>query len=125
MRTLILYTSSAGSTKAYAEEIALGMGTEAIEFNKKKFRKMNLDDYDTIVYGGWVKGSQIQGIDDFLSRWEDMEKKNCDGMIIYGNYHSNLCRILSVACKREEIPCYMIYNQDDIQEEDISVGFTV
>ena len=67
MRTLILYSSSAGSTKAYAEEIALGMGREAIEFNKKKFRKMNLDDYDTIVYGGWVKGSQIQGIDDFLS----------------------------------------------------------
>lgn len=49
---------------------------------------------------------------------EDMEKKNCDGMIIYGNYHSNLCRILSAACKREEIPCYMVYNQDDIQEEE-------
>ncbi|NCB92985.1 MAG: pyridoxal-phosphate dependent enzyme [Clostridia bacterium] len=49
--------------------------------------------------------------------FEDMEKKCCDSMIIYGNYHSNLCRILSAACAREGIPCYMIYNQDDIREE--------
>ncbi len=95
MRTLILYTSSAGSTKAYAEEIALGMGTEAMEFNKKKFRKMNLDDYDTIVYGGWVKGSQIQGVDDFLSRWEEMEKKNvilfsCGMSAVYKEVRDNL-----------------------------------
>ena len=29
---------------------------------------------------------------------EDMQRENCDSMIIYGNYHSNLCRILSM-CK--------------------------
>lgn len=71
---------------------------------------MKRDDLLGFSFGG----NKVRFARHFL---EDMEKKFCDGMIIYGNYHSNLCRILSVACKREEIPCYMIYNQDDIKEE--------
>jgi 1-aminocyclopropane-1-carboxylate deaminase/D-cysteine desulfhydrase-like pyridoxal-dependent ACC family enzyme/biotin carboxylase len=58
-------------------------------------------------------GNKVRFAEQFF---EDMERKNCDSMIIYGNYHSNLCRILSAACAREKIPCYMIYNVDDIQE---------
>ena len=34
-------------------------------------------------------------------------------MIIYGNYHSNLCRILAAACRRKGIPCNMVHNVDD------------
>lgn len=51
---------------------------------------------------------------------EDMKDKQCDSMIIYGNYHSNLCRILSAACRQMEIPCYMVHNIEDICEEQIS-----
>lgn len=76
MQTLILYTSNVGSTKAYAEEIAMGIGSEAIPFQKRKFSKMDLSSYDTIVYGGWIKGGHIEGIDEFLSRWDDMSGKN-------------------------------------------------
>lgn len=47
---------------------------------------------------------------------EDMQKKHCDSMIIYGNYNSNLCRILSTLCKELNIPCYMIHNTEDIKE---------
>lgn len=54
--------------------------------------------------------------------FDDLKKKKCDSMIIYGNYHSNLCRILSVLCKSVDIPCYMIYNKDDIQEEEESIN---
>ena len=54
--------------------------------------------------------------------FEDLQKKNCDSMIIYGNYHSNLCRILSVLCKSAGLPCYMIYNIEDIEEEDESIN---
>ena len=32
---------------------------------------------------------------------EDMSRKQCDAMIIYGGYHSNLCRILAAACAGE------------------------
>lgn len=48
---------------------------------------------------------------------EDMQKKNCDSMIIYGNYHSNLCRILSAVCRQLEMPCYMVHNIEDIEEK--------
>lgn len=71
---------------------------------------MKRDDLLGFSFGG----NKVRFAHEFLM---DMERKHCDGMIIYGNYHSNLCRILSAACRREEIPCYMIYNRDDIQEE--------
>lgn len=51
---------------------------------------------------------------------EDMKEKQCDSMIVYGNYHSNLCRILSAACRQMEIPCYMVHNKEDICEEQTS-----
>lgn len=59
-------------------------------------------------------GNKVRFAEAYL---QDMHGKHCDSMIIYGNYHSNLCRILSAACRREGLPCYMIYNQDDIAEE--------
>lgn len=47
---------------------------------------------------------------------ENMQEENCDSMIIYGNYHSNLCRILATLCHELEIPCYMIHNTEDIKD---------
>ena len=74
MRTLVLYTSAVGSTKKYAEDIASSVNGDV--FPLKKFKWKNISSYDTVVYGGWVMGSRIQGIDDFLSHYEEMEKKN-------------------------------------------------
>ena len=37
-------------------------------------------------------------------------------MIIYGNYHSNLCRILTTLCHELGMPCYMVHNTEDIKE---------
>lgn len=51
---------------------------------------------------------------------EDMERCGADAMIIYGNYHSNLCRILSAACYRRGIPCSMVHNVDDADPEEIT-----
>lgn len=48
---------------------------------------------------------------------EDMQRKGCDAMIIYGNYHSNLCRILSNLCRQLSLPCYMIHNTEDVKED--------
>lgn len=48
---------------------------------------------------------------------EDMQRKHCDSMIIYGNFHSNLCRILSTVCMQLKMPCYMIHNVEDIREK--------
>ncbi|RHP38424.1 pyridoxal-phosphate dependent enzyme [Blautia sp. AF34-10] len=40
--------------------------------------------------------------------FRDMQEKNKDCMIIYGNSRSNLCRVLANLCCAEKIPCYMI-----------------
>lgn len=48
---------------------------------------------------------------------EDMKRKHCDSMVIYGNDHSNLCRILATLCHQLVIPCYMVHNTEDIREE--------
>ena len=55
-------------------------------------------------------GNKVRFADAYL---KDMEKKNCDAMITYGSYSSNLCRILSTACADRNIPCSMIYNIED------------
>lgn len=48
---------------------------------------------------------------------EDMQRKQCDSMIIYGNHHSNLCRILATLCRELDIPCYMVHNTEDVKRE--------
>lgn len=64
-------------------------------------------------------GNKVRFARKFL---EDMGEKGADGMIIYGNYHSNLCRILSAACGRKKIPCSMIHNVDDADPEEITAN---
>ncbi len=51
---------------------------------------------------------------------DDMERHGADALIIYGNYHSNLCRILSAAAYRRGIPCSMVYNMDDVDDSETS-----
>lgn len=75
MKTAVIYNSKTGSTKKYAEDIAARVDGDVFPLKSFKFKKM-LPEYDTIIFGGWVKGSQIQGINDFLGWWDLMEKKN-------------------------------------------------
>lgn len=74
MKTVIIYESSAGSTKKYAEEIAASVHADCMP--RKKFKKKMIDEYDTIVFGGWVMGGKIKGIDEFLFHWDLMKEKN-------------------------------------------------
>lgn len=74
MKTIVLYQSKNGATKQYAEDIARGISCEVLPL--KKFRWKRIDEYDTIVFGGWVMGGQIQGLNDFLLHWDAMSEKN-------------------------------------------------
>lgn len=71
---------------------------------------MKRDDLLPFSFGG----NKVRFARKFL---EDMEQKHCDSMIIYGNYHSNLCRILATLCRQLQIPCYMVHNTEDIKEQ--------
>lgn len=74
MKTLVLYSSNTGSTKAYAEEIA--RRTFADIYPIKKFKMKNIDQYDCLIYGGWIDAGKITGIDEFLGDWDYMSDKD-------------------------------------------------
>ncbi len=70
MRTLVLYESKVGSTKKYAEDIAAKADADVMPL--KKFKWKNLKNYKVVVFGGWVKGGVINGLNDFLVHYDDM-----------------------------------------------------
>lgn len=59
-------------------------------------------------------GNKVRFAQKFI---EDMKREHCDSMIIYGNYHSNLCRILATLCYQLHLPCYMVHNTEDVKED--------
>ena len=74
MRTLVLYQSQNGSTAKYAKDLAERVGAEV--FPLKKFKLKKAPEYDTIVFFGWVMGGNIQGLNNFLTVWDDISEKN-------------------------------------------------
>ncbi len=45
--------------------------------------------------------------------FQDMKKKGCDSMVIYGSVHSNLCRVLSDLCYHRKCECTMICSHEE------------
>lgn len=75
MRTLIIYTSSTGFTKRYAEWIADEISGEVIRLKEAK-KKGNefFQGYDSIVYGGWLMGGKVSKVEWFkekMSAWKN------------------------------------------------------
>ena len=82
MKTLVLYYSKTGNTKRYAEDLAKAVDADVFPLKKLKPKKWL--EYDTIVFGGWIMGGTIQGLDRFLQEWDSISEKNvvvfADGM---------------------------------------------
>ena len=45
--------------------------------------------------------------------FRDMEERDCDALIGYGDIRSNLCRVLASRCYQKKIPCYIICTGGD------------
>lgn len=60
MKTIVVYRSKYGSTKAYAEWISQELDCEMIEFKNAKIE--DLMKYDTIIYGGGLYAEVINGV---------------------------------------------------------------
>lgn len=57
MKTIIIYTSQTGFTKNYAELIGREISCECVDV--KKAGKINLSEYDAVVFGGWFMADTI------------------------------------------------------------------
>ncbi len=91
--------------------------TELTEYNGNRiFCKRE----DTIPFS--FGGNKVRFAQYYL---EDMEQKGASAMILYGGWHSNLCRILSAACLKKGIPCSMIHMVDDIDPDEKSFNMTL
>lgn len=69
-KVIVIFSSKRGSTKRYAEWIAEDLDCEAVSF--EEIEKINLYEYDCIIYGGWIRGSGIVNFDKF-SKYLDEE----------------------------------------------------
>ena len=57
MKSIVIYNSQTGFTKKYAEWISELASCECVEF--KSAKKLNLLDYDAIVFGSWCMAGGI------------------------------------------------------------------
>lgn len=61
MKTIVIYESGTGFTAKYAAWIAGELQCDAREL--KKVSAEEVKDYDTVIFGGWVMGNGIVGLD--------------------------------------------------------------
>ena len=73
MKTIVIYKSKYGSTKAYAEWIAEELGCNAVE--AKSVKAEDLLSYDTIVYGGGLYAEVIAGVNLITKNIERLKNK--------------------------------------------------
>ena len=60
MKAIVIYNSQTGFTKKYADWIAEAAGCESV--NIKNASKLNLMEYDAIVFGSWCMAGRIKKI---------------------------------------------------------------
>lgn len=68
MRTAVVYYSRYGATEQYAKWIAAELGADLILSKKCKIK--DLQDYDTIIYGGGIYSGGIRGIELITDNWD-------------------------------------------------------
>jgi len=61
MKTIVIYNSKTGFTQKYGEWIAEELGCEAVPY-KKALKQ--LDTYELIIFGGWILGGKVTGLDE-------------------------------------------------------------
>lgn len=73
-RILVLYKSSYGYTKIYAEMIAAELGCDIREVSDVPAD--GLEDYDTVIYGGGLYAGNINGIARIKQDFDKLQTKN-------------------------------------------------
>lgn len=73
-KTIVLYKSEYGYTKTYAEMIAEELNCEIREAANLSVDRMK--DYDTIIYGGGLYVSGINGISQIKKNFQDIQEKH-------------------------------------------------
>ncbi len=73
MKSIVVYKSKYGSTKAYAEWIAEELSCRAVD--AKNIKINDLMEYDTIIYGGGLYAEVIAGVTLITKNLDKLENK--------------------------------------------------
>lgn len=90
MKTLIIYTSQTGFTKKYADWLAQKTGGDLLDL--KDAQKKNdafFEDYEAIVYGGWVMAASVVKVKWFLNRAASWKGKKLAIYCVGGSPNDN------------------------------------
>lgn len=106
----IVYKSKRGSTKTYAEWIAEEVGADLFEVDNCK--ASDLSDYDTIVFGGYIRGGGLQGIEFLRKNFKKFRGKAilafAVGINVDGIESRKECRDINFKRKLSDVPCYFL-----------------
>ena len=72
-KTAVIYQSTYGTTRTYAEQIAQELGADLIECKKAKISE--LAGYDTIIFGGGIYAGRIAGSELIRKNYEKLKDK--------------------------------------------------
>lgn len=78
MNAIVIYKSKYGSTKAYAEWIAEEISCSAVD--AKTVKAAELQNYDTIIYGGGLYAEMIAGVSLITKNFEALQDKK---LVVY------------------------------------------
>lgn len=65
MKIMVVYQSKTGFTQKYATWIAQALSCEAKELNRVS--NAEIESYDTVIFGGWIMGGKISGLNKIRS----------------------------------------------------------
>ena len=82
MKTLITYTSQTGFTKQYATWLSEELQADCVSF--KEAKKINFNDYNKIVYGGWFCAENITGLNKFIKKIGKLSSIKSKQIAIFG-----------------------------------------
>lgn len=74
MKKVVVYKSSTGFTKTYAEWISARLNCEAVDI--KAAKESIISKYECVIYGGWIMGNMIMGLD-------KIKKMNPRNLVVY------------------------------------------
>lgn len=106
MKKIVIYKSRTGFTKRYAEWISDELMCEILDF--EKINKLNLDDYDLVIYGGRVHAGNI----DSLKKVKDILKDKKCKLIVYATGATPITaaeeidNIMKINFTDNSIPCF-------------------
>lgn len=73
MKTIVIYTSKTGYTRQYAEMLANALDCQVI--SRMHLFRINLGDFDRIIYGGGIRASKVSGLKTMLPRLKKLTGK--------------------------------------------------